>query len=339
MLIAFLTLGIYGKAQNATVLSRLAYTMKTYGVSKQKAEAYEGIREKLLSESESLKKKKITSKQFVDAQKQIYQKYGDEISITFYNGKDRKWSFCNQHLERYQMLCDNWLVPYETMRSLRAIEVEHEKNRIQIWSGDQQESKKIEKNEVLRNKEEQAIRALLGADAGDWYLEYKSLYLNTLKNMDIYKSSFHDAHAIATIESEFKKRRRLENKKLNVERELDLLKLEKEKDAAIISAVSSEVYARWHKVNSSLLDYNLNNKYGLTKSQIEQFKNAYSKFVIEEYKILNANKMGEIDKYALLNVLNDNFCKSVSTLFQPEQYEKWQGWWQYCFERKMKKIK
>ena len=338
ILIVFLPLAVYGMAQTVGASDRTAYTMRTYGVGKQQAEAYEGIRTRLQSESEALKGKSISSGQFVLAQRQLYQKYGDEINALFYGGEDRRWSYCNQHLERYQMLCDHWLVPYETMRSLREIEVAHEKMRAQIRSGSQTELEKIRKSKELRNKTERDIQKLLGTDAGKWYLENKELYLEALKNMDRYKASFHDAHAIATAENGFRKKKRaiLNSGKPNAEKELDLMELEDEKSAAIISAIPSEIYARWHKINTSLLDHNLSTNYGLTPPQVKLFRNAYSKYAIGEYKILNAGKMGKAEKYAQLKSLSGEFCNSVSPLFQPGQYTKWQGWWQYCFERKMK---
>ena len=79
----------------------------------------------------------------------------------------------------------------------------------------------------------------------------------------------------------------------------------------------------------------MNSKYGLTQSQVVLFKKAYSKYVIEEYKILNAKKIAKADKYAQLSTLSKKFCNSVAVLFQAEQYKKWQGWWQYSFDRKM----
>ena len=319
-----------------SVSSRVDYVMKTYKISKQRAEAYESIRDRLLVENEKLKKQKMTSKEFQSAQKRLYKKYGDEISMAFYDGKYRKWSSCTQHLECYHMLSENWLVPYEKMRSLRKIEVEHEKKREQIWAGSKDEAEKNKLNEELRGETENAVRNLLGA-AGEWYIEYKRLYLATLKNMDVYKSSFQDAHAVAAIENEFRCKRKnvLKEQKSNMEKEFDFMKLEDEKHASIVSAVPSDMSARWKKINSALLDYNLNSKYGLTQSQVVLFKKAYSKYVIEEYKILNAKKIAKADKYAQLSTLSKKFCNSVAVLFQAEQYKKWQGWWQYSFDRKM----
>lgn len=312
--------------------------VKTYDISRQKAEAYEELRKSLLTENEELKAQKMTSSQFKTAQKQLYKKYGDRINQAFYNGKYRMWSFCTQELECYQMLCDTWLVPYETMRALRKLEVEREKQRKQTWAGSQEEAEKFKENETFRNESEHAIRELLGEEAGNWYIEYKNLYLAALKNMNTYKASFRDAHAIAAIESEFRRKKRavLREKKPNMEKEIDFMKLEEEKTARIVSTVPSDVSSRWRKVNAALLDHNLTSKYALTQTQVEQFKKAYSRYAIEEYKILSAKTVAKADKYTRLCTLSENFCKSVAPLFPTEHYKKWQGWWQYCFERKMK---
>ena len=85
------------------------------------------------------------------------------------------------------------------------------------------------------------------------------------------------------------------------------------------------------------MDYTLQNRYGLSQSQATKFKAEYSKYAIEEYKILNAKKLSAADRYARLDKLGDNFCQKVKPLFSAENYVKWQGWWKYDFERRMKR--
>lgn len=257
LLLAFLlTGGTYGLGQEgADVSKRIDYMAKTYGINRQKAETYEKLRKNLLAENEELKKQIITSSQFRIAQKQLYKKYGNRISLVFYDGKYRMWSFCTQYLECYQMLCDTWLVPYEMMRALYKLEIDREKQRKQIWIGSQEEAKKIEENEISRNESDYAILKLLGEEIGNWYIEYKSLYLAALKNMSTYKASFREAHAIAEIESKFHQKRRavLQERKSNMEKDIDFMRLEEETAAKAISAVSSDVSARWKKVNVACL--------------------------------------------------------------------------------------
>lgn len=339
LLVFLLTGGNHGLAQKGLdVLKRKNYMVKTYGISMQKAETYEELRKNLLAENEELKKQKVPSSQFRIVQKKLYKKYGDQINKAFYNGKYRMWSFCTQELECYQMLCDIWFVPYETMRALHKVEVNGKKRRKQILISCQEEVERLKKKEVFRNELDQTIRKLLGEEAGNWYIEYKKLYLVTLRNMDTYKASFRDAHAIAEIESKFHRKRRaiLQEQKSKMEKEINFMKLEEEKIAKIMSAVPSDVSGRWKKVNMALLDYNLTSKYSLTQTQVEQFKKAYSKYSVEEYKIMHAKKVAKTDKYTQLSTLSDNFCKSVASLFQIEQYKKWHGWWQYKIEKKIK---
>ena len=324
---------------DVNVAQRKEYMIKTYKINAKKADAYEKLRIELLQENEQLKEQKMTSSQFKNKQKKLYKKYGDEISQAFSKGRYRSWSIMTQELEYYHMLCDTKLIPRDKMRSLQKLESEAEEKRTTInESGDAEFDKLEDKYKMMENQNEK-IRQLLGTEDGDWYINYKQMYFISLINMDKYKTSFKNAYANAEIEKEYGIKRAMifKSKKKFAEREEDFLINEENKIKAIYAAVPSDVAARWEKVYDNQIDFIMANKYGLDKTKISEFKAAYNNYAIKEFKILSNKKLFNGDKYSQLKQLNDEFAVNVSPLFTQENYTKWEGWWKYDFQRKMKR--
>ena len=156
--------------------------------------------------------------------------------------------------------------------------------------------------------------------------------------MDKYGVTYKDAFTIAKIEDTYKQKRAniLNSNKKNAEREVELMAIDDEMAKKIAKTVPS-VSVKWKKVNNAALDHTLKSRYGLNQEQINKFKTAYNKYAIEEYKILNQKKLSDSDKYDQLSQLGETFCKTVNPLFKVDNYKKWDGWWKYDFERKMKR--
>ena len=237
------------------------------------------------------------------------------------------------------MLSEVKLTPRDKMLALHKLESEWEKNREAMWKGSDTEARKQAKEADMIAELNGEIRKLLGTDVGNWYIEYKTLDFMALMNMDKYKTSYKNGHAIAEIEQKYRKKRAdiLKTKKKYAEKEVESMKNDEKKEQEIFASVPADVANRWKKVNAAVLDYALQNRYGLNLSQITKFKAEYGKYAIEEYKILNAKKLSPADRYAQLDKLGDKFCRKVKPLFSAENYVKWQGWWQYDFERRMKR--
>lgn len=314
------------------------YIMKTYKIDSQKADNYRQILQSLQKENEQIKNKKISSTQFKIEQKKLYKKYGIIISQTFYKGKYTKWSSCTQELERYHVLSESKFIPYEKMRALYKAETEWVKGRDNMLTKTSEEWKKHESSGTMFSELNDKIRQILGTEDGNWYIAYKRLTFRTLDNMDKYGASYNDAFAIAKIEESYKKKRIniLNSDKKNVEKEIDIMAIDDEMTKMITSSTPS-VSTRWKKVNNSRLDHILKTKYGLTHPQIADFKIAYNKYAIEEYKIFSQKRLSDADKYNQLSQLSENFCKTVNPLFKEDYFIKWCGWWKYDFERKMKR--
>lgn len=313
--------------------------MKTYKINSLKADKYEqDVLPALEREKEQLKNKKISSAKFKEEQKKLYKKYGMIVSEAFSKGRYKTWSSCTQELERYHVLSETKLIPIEKMRALYKAESEWEKEREQMWAGAGEELKKHQVTEDMLTNLNKRIREILGIEDGNWYIFYKRLTFAALDNMDKYGVSYNDAFAIAKIEETHKQRRIniLNSRKKNAEKEVEFMTLDDKMTKEIAAAVPS-ASARWKKVNNARLDYSMKTKYGLTQTQITQFKTAYNKYAIEEYKIISQKKLSDSDKYNQLSLLSDDFCKTVNPLFQAENYKKWYGWWKYDFERKMKR--
>ena len=123
------------------------------------------------------------------------------------------------------------------------------------------------------------------------------------------------------------------------QKEEKLFALDDQKAEEVRQAVSQEVADRWFVITKNQLDYTLQKRYGLDKSQITRFKTAYNIYAIEEYRILGDKKLSTADKLQQLSDANRQFCETVQPLFASEAYTRWQGWRQYTFDRKMKQKK
>lgn len=210
--------------------------------------------------------------------------------------------------------------------------------RKQVSKESTEESKKHENNEALLTELNNNIKQILGEENGNWYISYKRTINRALGNMDKYGASYNEAFAIAQIEESYKQKRVniLNSSKKYADKEVEIM-LNDEEMAKQIAIVVPLVFTKWKKVNNAVLDYTLKNKYGLSQESVAEFKKAYNKYAIEEYKIMNQKKTSDIDKYNELSKLSETFCKTVNPLFNATNFMKWSGWWIYNFERKMKR--
>ncbi len=323
--------------QNTDVGKHKEYVMKTYGVDAEKADAYEEILTSLNQENDGLKSRKMTSQQFRTEQSKLYKRYGTIINQTFYGGKYRTWSYCTQDGERYQMLSDNRLIPYNKMRTLYEMEREQFKEHNALWKGTDEESVKYEKENEMNRKHKERIVQLLGEEDADWYFTYRALETRTFINMDRYGISYKDAMDIAGFEEEHKRMREkaYRSGKPYGEIEIDLLNLEEKLEQNVTKTLPN-IQTRWNAINHAKLDYDMKSRFGLNSVQIKEFKTAYGKYAIEEYRIMGQAGISGSEKYSRLSRLSEEFCKKVEPLFQPDNYKKWFGWWDYKIQLKMK---
>ncbi len=104
----------------------------------------------------------------------------------------------------------------------------------------------------------------------------------------------------------------------------------------IKQAVPAQIAEKWLSVNNSLLEYTLAKRYGLNKTQINQYKNAYNSYAIEEYKVINDQKgLPTSERADKLREANDIFCERVRPLFKTSSYKKWKGKRVYDFEQRV----
>lgn len=331
--------GFSQDGKNVTQKQRKEYMMKTFKIHSKKAIAYEKIRLELINENEKLKEQKLSSSQFRNKQKKLYKKYGDKISQIFSKGRFRSWSIFTQELEIYHMLCDEKLVSRPQMKALQKLESETETQRLTLWNKNIEESEKFNQKDQMIENYRKKIYEILGKETGEWFINYKQMYFFSLYNMDKYKTCFKDAYTIAEIEKEFRGKRTsiLKSKMKNAQKEEEFIRLEEEKTNKILASIPGDVANRWKKINSKTLDYVMINKYGLQQNQLTKFKNAYNGYAISSYKILSNKKLPDSDKYTQLKKLSEQFVKKVSPLFSEANLKKWKGWWEYDFQRRMKR--
>ena len=116
----------------------------------------------------------------------------------------------------------------------------------------------------------------------------------------------------------------------------DLVWTKRVKLKDIKQAVPAQIAEKWLSVNNSLLEYTLAKRYGLNKTQINQYKNAYNSYAIEEYKVINDQKgLPTSERADKLREANDIFCERVRPLFKTSSYKKWKGKRVYDFEQRV----
>lgn len=175
--LSLLLIGSIGYSQvdipDVDISKRKEYVMKNYNVDSKKADRYEDILHSLQQEKEQLRNTKISSIQFKADQRKLYKKYGTFINQAFYDGKDRRWSFCTQELEHYHVFSESKFIPYEQMRALFDTEKVWLNKRERMSKESTDESKKYENNEALLTELNKNIKQILGEENGSWYIAYK----------------------------------------------------------------------------------------------------------------------------------------------------------------------
>ena len=317
---------------------RKEYMMKTYKIHRLKADKYEQqILPSLERENEQLKNNRISSAKFKEEQKKLYKKYGAMVSQVFSKGRYKTWSSCTQELERYHVLSETKLIPLAKMRALHKLESEWEKRRDSMLTESGDEAKKLEDSEKMLSNLNAQIRQILGEENGNWYIAYKEMAFKALDHMDKYGATYNEGYRIAEIETACSQKRKKIWEELTENRNEKLQKIEDSKLSAIQNAVPIQVVEKWKTINNSYLDYVLAKRYGLSKSQVNQFKNAYNVYAIEEYKINNQKKLSDSEKTEKLKKADDEFCEKVRPLFKNSLYKKWKGKRMHDFKQRMEK--
>ena len=117
-----------------------------------------------------------------------------------------------------------------------------------------------------------------------------------------------------------------------------LQEIEDNKLNAIKKDLPVQVAEKWKAVNNSYLEYILTKRYGLNKTQIGQFKDAYNAYAIEEYKIINEQKrLSASEKTERLKKNNEEFCEKVRPYFKGNSYKKWKGKRMYDFKQRIER--
>ncbi|MEY8685751.1 hypothetical protein AB9N12_06275 [Bacteroides sp. AN502(2024)] len=224
------------------------------------------------------------------------------------------------------------------MRALYKIESEWEKKRDQMLIGTDEEYKKVENTvNMLKNLNMQILQ-VLGIENGNWYITYKELGIRALDNMDKYGATYNEGYQIAQIEIDYAKQRKKIWEDHPKNRNEKLQAIEENKLNAIKKAVSTQISERWISINNSHLEYLLTKRYGLSKSQIIQFKNAYNTYAIEEYKIIHdQKKLSTSEKVNLLRNANNAFSRKVRPLFKDSSYKKWEGKRTHDFKQRIER--
>ena len=332
-------LGVFdATAQSVTSAQRRAYLIEIYNVTSAQAEQYETVLAEMKEQDTRLCDSQVSSQAFKQARRLLIRNFRQQVAAIFPKEAYRVWRKSNQEIDRYNILSNEKLVSPEQLRNLYAIERKWLADRDAVRNGNEAENVKHEREAELLNSLQAEIFRALGTELGEWYFDEKELQQLAYRNMDSYGATYQEAQNIARIETSYKKKRKAvyqEDIKF-AQKEEKLFALDDQKAEEVRRAVSQEVADRWFVITKNQLDYTLQKRYGLDKSQITKFKTAYNVYAIEEYRILGDKKMLNADKLQQLSNANRQFCETVQPLFASEAYTRWQGWRQYTFDRKMK---
>ena len=322
-------LGVFdATAQSVTSAQRRAYLIENYNVTSAQAEQYETVLAEMKEQDTRLCDSQVSSQAFKQARRLLIRNFRQQVAAIFPKEAYRVWRKSNQEIDRYNILSNEKLVSPEQLRNLYAIERKWLADRDAVRNGNEAENVKHEREAELLNSLQAEIFRALGTELGEWYFDEKELQQLAYRNMDSYGATYQEAQNIARIETSYKKKRKAvyqEDIKF-AQKEEKLFALDDQKAEEVRRAVSQEVADRWFVITKNQLDYTLQKRYGLDKSQITKFKTAYNVYAIEEYRILGDKKMLNADKLQQLSNANRQFCETVQPLFASEAYTRWQGW-------------
>ena len=332
--------GVWAQGADADAKAgRERYLKENYGLTSGQIAAYEAVLADLERQDKAFKDRRISSKEYEKLRVALYKGYERQVAAIFTPRQYDEWCNTVRAHERYRVLSEERHVPKEQMYALHEAEQGWLEERAALWQGSEDESLKHRRNRELLADLQAKIRTILGQQEGDWYIETKALILRALSNMDKYGATYHEAYRAAEIENLYTRKRKAilaENTRHYSEKEEKMLQNDEAREQAIRQALPAEVADRWSSVNRSYLDYALAKRYGLDKSQITSYKEAYNAYAITEYSIIYEDKKLSADeKLEKLNEANRVFCEAVRPLFAADAYTKWEGWRKYSFERRM----
>lgn len=332
-------LGVFdAAAQSVTPAQRRAYLTEHYEVTAAQAEQYETALTDVKAQDARLCESRMSAQAFKQARKSLIRLFCQRVSSAFNEEQYHVWSTCNKEIDRYHVLSNEKLVTPKQLYALFDAERKWLDDRNAMRNGAEAENVKHEREAELLNTLQAEIFRVLGTELGEWYFNEKALQQLAYIYMDKYDATYREAESIARIDNAYKgKRKAVYGEEIKfAQKEEKLFALDDQKAEEVRQAVSQEVADRWFVITKNQLDYTLQKKYGLSKSQITRFKTAYNVYAIEEYRILGDKKLSNADKLQQLSDVNRQFCETVQPLFASEAYTRWQGWRQYTFDRKMK---
>lgn len=314
------------------------YMVQMYGITDEQFKSYIDISIDFDTQLDELRSKRISVDLYKKMHRQLYDSYYKRVKGIFTEEQFWDWSTCIERLDRYRYLSERLYVPRNSIRKLYKSEKEWKSTREELWDSNIDESQKHQKNAELLSDLQDKIIQILGQEIAASYNEYKVKDNLTVRNMKKYSSSYTEAMKITEIEDEYKQKRQSLNadkSRRRVDIDADIIKCEKDKAEAIKRLLPDDVYERWQTINDNNLDYTLSTLYGMNKSQIREYKNAYNTYVLDEYLILESKKLTISEKKEKLVKANDAFCEKVKTFAPAETFNQWLGRRQYVFDRRM----
>lgn len=332
--------GVWAQGADADAKAgRERYLKENYGLTSGQIAAYEAVLADLERQDKAFKDRRISSKEYEKLRVALYKGYERQVAAIFTPRQYDEWCNVVRAHERYRVLSEERHVPKEQMYALHEAEQGWLEERAALWQGSEEKSVKHRLDRELLENFRNKVRAVLAADNGEWYISTKALTLGAQRNMDKYGATFREAYRIAEIEDLYARKRKdiLAQKERHYSvKEERLLLNDEAREQAIRQALPADVAGRWVRISRSRLDYELGKLYGLDKSQITSYKEAYNAYAITEYSIIYEDKKLSADeKLEKLNEANRVFCEAVRPLFAADAYTKWEGWRKYSFERRM----
>lgn len=316
-------------------VQREIYMRNSYGLTIWQAKEYTNAlnfkKDKILF----LQSKQISAERYIAEYESIYDEFKSQVSKIFFSSQFEMWrKVIADNCEIYRMLSEDWLVPIDKVLKVSEIETGYYQKRYDMSLSNMDELGKKKEKARLGTELRSNLNKILGEELGRTYLLRKHIWEDAIKNMDVYNISYKEAYNLSEIERYYKgKRSEVYAKGINKgEQKIELEKVENDKLQALTTMLENSTFLKWESRMNNYLEFSLINDYGLSKLQVEKFKELYNSYVFEDYKI-RKSRSSESDKYIMSMKAHQKFCANIKSIFNHKTYDRWLVEMTYKFER------
>ena len=315
---------------------RQMYMKNAYNLTTEQALRYEAAVQEKTAKEAAIKNKVISYSKYAEEMAAIRLAFRKVVKTIFDKSQFAVWTQ-NTRQEWYRFIGEDLLIPVDKVLRIMAANDQYTENINALGAGSLPQQQKREQENELGLQFRRNVTQILGENTAKVFMYEKLVQRAAVSNMNKYKTSYNEGLKIAEAERDFRQLRTEIIKKglRSDERKEALAANDANKQKAIDASLSENTRKKWKAINDNQLNYSLANDYGLTSTQIAQFKEHYNRYAIADYKIQKA-KITIGEKTTKWTEANKEFCNNVKPLFGTEAYNKWYGNRMFDFERGIK---